>query len=222
MTATHHDTPTGSPAPADRAGDTRDRLLAAGLAAFASRGFAAASVREITAAADANLAAITYHFGSKQGLYDAVLERVFGRLRQNVAEAERASAGVAGPDRVERIVRSIFAVLRETPELPYLIVQQIAATHELPGPALQTFPQVFGTLVRVIGEGQAEGTMEPGNPLLMAITAVSQPAYFAVVARFFLPRVPHALGAPPTRDEIEEHAVAFLRRGLTLRTDGER
>ena len=111
-------------------------------------------------------------------------------------------------------MRSIFSVLRETPALPYLIVQQIAATHALPGPALMTFPLVFGTLVRVIAEGQETGGMRAGNPLLMAISVVSQPAYFAVVARFLLPRVPAALGPVPEWDEIEEHAVAFLRRGL--------
>lgn len=194
--------------------ETPHRLLRAARQAFAQRGFAAASVREITAAADANLGAITYHFGSKQGLYDAVLESVFGALRERVREAEAASRDDAPLDRVERIVRAMFSVLRENPDFPFLLLQQVAATHELPGPALATFPFVFSTLVGVVKAGQADGTIRPGNPLLLAISSVSQPAYFGVIARFFLARMPERLGPRPEWDEIEGHAVAFIRGGL--------
>ena len=41
---------------------------------FAQKGFAAVSVREITAAADTNLAAINYHFGNKMNLYLSVFK----------------------------------------------------------------------------------------------------------------------------------------------------
>ena len=203
--------------PAEPLPETRDRLLRAGREAFARRGFAAASVREITTAANANLGAITYHFGSKQGLYDAVLETVFGPLRERVEEAAAATAGDPGPDRIEAIVRAIFEILRDNPDLPFLLLQQVALTRDLPGPALQTFPRVFATLVRVIGEGQADGTVRGGNPLLLAISAVSQPAYFGVVSRFLLDRLPSALGAHPDWDEIEEHAVSFLRGAFEAR-----
>ncbi len=41
---------------------------------FSQKGFAAVSVREITAAADTNLAAINYHFGNKMNLYLSVFQ----------------------------------------------------------------------------------------------------------------------------------------------------
>ena len=41
---------------------------------FAQKGFAAVSVREITSAADSNLAAINYHFGNKMNLYISVFK----------------------------------------------------------------------------------------------------------------------------------------------------
>ncbi len=53
--------------------ETRLRLLNAAGAVFAEKGFRAATVREICTAADANVAAVNYHFGDKERLYSEVL-----------------------------------------------------------------------------------------------------------------------------------------------------
>lgn len=52
---------------------TKRQLLDAATALFAERGFDAVSVREITSRAEANVAAVNYHFGSREGLIDAVV-----------------------------------------------------------------------------------------------------------------------------------------------------
>lgn len=66
---------------------TKERLIGAAIELIADRGFDAVSIRDITSAASANLAAIGYHFGSK----DDLLETVFERLAQPVNSA-RADA----------------------------------------------------------------------------------------------------------------------------------
>ncbi len=52
---------------------TKVRLMAAAKKVFADRGFKETTVREICALAGANLAAVNYHFGSKNKLYSEVL-----------------------------------------------------------------------------------------------------------------------------------------------------
>jgi len=47
----------------------RERILSQAEVLFADKGYQGVSVREITAAADCNVAAVNYHFGNKQNLY---------------------------------------------------------------------------------------------------------------------------------------------------------
>jgi AcrR family transcriptional regulator len=58
---------------------TRDRLLGAALELLAKRGQEGVTLREITEAAGANVAAVSYHFGSLQGLCDAAIEHALER-----------------------------------------------------------------------------------------------------------------------------------------------
>ena len=56
---------------------TRERLLSAACVIFAEKGYRDATVAEICEAADANIAAVNYHFGDKETLYDEVWRRAF-------------------------------------------------------------------------------------------------------------------------------------------------
>lgn len=102
-------------APSRQAEATRRALVAAGIDAFAEHGFEAASVRDITAKAEVNQGAITYHFGGKEGLYRAVLEAV----RDKVAEQPLLDASGVGrhpPDELlRRFLRQMLAPLAEGP-----------------------------------------------------------------------------------------------------------
>lgn len=69
------------------ASDTRERILDSAEELFADKGVAATSLREITSRAGVNLAAVNYHFGSKTGLFEAVLERRLLPLNQERLDA---------------------------------------------------------------------------------------------------------------------------------------
>lgn len=56
---------------------TRDRLLESACRVFAEKGFFKATIAEICSLADANVAAVNYHFGSKKKLYDKAWRHAF-------------------------------------------------------------------------------------------------------------------------------------------------
>ncbi len=63
----------------------RARLLRAGLRLFAHQGFAATTTREVAQAAGVNVAAISYYFGDKAGLYRAVFFEPLGEIADDIA-----------------------------------------------------------------------------------------------------------------------------------------
>ncbi len=69
---------------------TRTRLMEAALELLAERGEAGVTLRELTDAADANVAAVSYHFGSLQSLCDAAIEQALERYL--IAQQETVSA----------------------------------------------------------------------------------------------------------------------------------
>ena len=75
----------------DRGAETRARLVEAGLDVFGHQGFEAATTREIAKAANVNLAAILYHFGSKEALYRAVAEHIVAGIGARVGGALSAA-----------------------------------------------------------------------------------------------------------------------------------
>lgn len=91
-------------------GGARARILAAAARLFAARGLAGVGLREITAEAGVNLAAVNYHFGSKERLLEALFEQ---RARPITEERLRLLALCApGPGRPPMLEQVLEAFLR--------------------------------------------------------------------------------------------------------------
>src|SRR4051812_6511003 len=90
--------------------DTKTRILDAAERLFVEHGFEATSLRSLTAAASVNLAAVNYHFGSKEELFQAVLTRRLDPMNQERIELldriEREGLG-----RVLSCEKILFAML---------------------------------------------------------------------------------------------------------------
>src|SRR5574337_550190 len=101
--------------PVNAANSTRDRILGAAEKLFAERGFDGASLRQLTSAAGVNLAAVNYHFGSKEKLVEEVFRRRLDAL--NTARlAALAELGSTHPATLEEV---LAAYIRPALELSH-------------------------------------------------------------------------------------------------------
>ena len=96
--------------------DTKTTILDAAEALFAEQGFAATSLRQLTARAAVNLAAVNYHFGSKEDLAKAVLVRCMAPIQ---SERRRRLDALPQPATLAAIVRAFLEpALLPRPDLP--------------------------------------------------------------------------------------------------------
>jgi len=85
---------------------TRARLLAAAVDLFAEHGYQGVSVREICRQANANIAAVNYHFRDKLGLYLAVVGSAIDHMRDTSDLTKRVAVGSSAEARVRHYVRA--------------------------------------------------------------------------------------------------------------------
>lgn len=108
--------------PAPPLTDTCERILDAAERLFMEYGYDGASMRMLTTAAGVNLAAVNYHFGSKEGLMQAVFKRRISWLNSErlriLDELESKAAGQ--PLRPSQILEAFFGTLLTMGERPEL------------------------------------------------------------------------------------------------------
>ena len=84
---------------------TRTRLLDAALDLLAERGEDGVTLRELTDAAEANVAAVSYHFGSLKSLCDAAIEHAL----EHYLDAQEAAVSTLGPESTLEALAAAFA-----------------------------------------------------------------------------------------------------------------
>lgn len=139
---------------------TKERILAAAEELFAKHGFAEASLREVTRAAQVNLAAVNYHFGSKENLINEVFRRRLDELSGNRLHAlESVRGGSDALDRtLEAFIQPALQLSRQQPggaSFIKLLARAYAEHHqslrqflsENYGNVLRTFAQALHTLL---------------------------------------------------------------------------
>lgn len=114
-------------------------LITAGLKLFGAQGFAATSIREIAAEAQANIASIAYHFGSKDGLRLACAAEVARRLGGVLQASAQSQPDTpqAAEMQMEMILRTMTAFVITSPDAETLIPFMLREIGEN-GPVLDT------------------------------------------------------------------------------------
>jgi AcrR family transcriptional regulator len=140
--------------------DTKQRILDAAERLFVEQGFDSASMRSITSKAGVNLAAVNYHFGNKESLVGAVMDRRIAPLNRERLErldqlerGDRASAPELG-DLVEAFVGPALR-LSADPVAGETVMRLVGHAITLHGPMRRVFVgqfrAVFERYVAAIG-----------------------------------------------------------------------
>lgn len=192
---------------------TRERLIEVARPLFAQRGYEGTSVRAVTAAAEANLGAITYHFGSKEGLYFAVLKSAWG---PTLARLERAAGEHELPlDRLKAAVRALFASIDGHPELAPIMLREISRSGSVSPPIQESVRRLFTFLSGLIQAGQADGTIVSGDAHLLTLSVMAQPFHILALRH----KMGSVIGVQASEgavfERVVDNALAFLHRGLS-------
>ena len=214
------------PRPAKAAAPTRTNdpertmadILAVAISEFADKGLAGARIDAIAAATRTSKRMIYYYFGSKDGLYVAVLEEVYRRMRS--IESELHLDDLPPEDALRRLVGFTVDYQLAHPEFIRLVMTenihrgeylaQSASIRALNVPAIDGLRSLYE---RGVAQGVFRAGIDPVD-LHMSISALS---VFNVANRHTFSLIfqrdlddPRAVGA--RRDSIVDMVVRFVRR----------
>ena len=164
---------------------TRRRILGAAKAEFAAHGLGGARVDEIAERAEANKRMIYHYFGSKEDLFQAVIEEAYLDIRE--AEQALALDHLSPPAALEKLVRFTWNYYLENPEFLTLVNSENLhrARHVEKSERIQTASERFVDMVqKLLDRGVASGDFRPGiDPVQLNVT-VAAIGYYYLTNRF--------------------------------------
>ncbi len=194
---------------------TRQALILAGIRLFGRQGFTATSVRQLANEADANIAAIAYHFGGKDGLRVACAEE-FGR-RMGAAMGARPVGPDASPDgardELRAIIRAMVALLsgaEGASELVPFMLRELAED----GPGIDIVYRGFAEpMHRKLCDlwARATGTEAEDETVKLAVfTLIGQLMYFRIGQSIVSRRMGWADVGPAEIQKITDRIICNL------------
>ncbi len=205
---------------------TRRLLIDAATSLFAEHGFRGTSIRDIARTAGANVAAVNYHFGSKENLYRAVFRQLAARFDGTELQAVRdAVENSAGKPRVADVLEAYARAWGRPASQPDARRAEMLVARELAEPVvgaeflleefLEPLQQVLGDALRAACPGASAKALRVGVHLFLAQLGHLNRVQLHL-SEFGAERVPLL-----DWDEAIEHIVRFTSAGLTALVEAE-
>ena len=198
---------------------TRQRLLDVAGQEFAERGFRNVTVRDICKRADANVAAINYHFGDKEKLYAAAVHYAhLCATRHDVVGAVAEAKDLSPEQRLHAFVRTFLMGILDTGRPAWhakLMAREIAEpTEVLNEIAQQTVRPRLAALSAIVRD--IIGQDAPQQVVVDCARSIVGQILFYHFARPMLVRVfPDEPLDASRLDELSDHIVSFSLAGLS-------
>jgi AcrR family transcriptional regulator len=191
--------------------DTKSRILDAAEKLFGMNGFDSTSLRDITTAADVNLAAINYHFQSKDSLIDAIVARRIEPVNKKRLELLEA----AGPHpSVEQILRAFIApVMQVKTEAMAPLIGRILSNPEMF--VERVFPKHLAPVSQRFVEALSDALPDlPPSELLWRLQfSIGVLTHTMLWGRIF-PKITNGVCDICDRDALVDRAVRFVAAGF--------
>lgn len=104
--------------------ETRGRILEAAVEAFSDRGFRGASTRDIADRAGVNQGLVTYHFKSKELMWRAAADHIFGELRAHFRALGLRAGDGSMTGMTQEVTKVLVRFSAERPELCRFMIQE--------------------------------------------------------------------------------------------------
>lgn len=144
-----------------------EAILEAALQVFSDQGVSGASIRAIAKAAGCDPALIYYHFGSKEGIFEALLDRLFGEIQRELAAFMESSAALPFQERIRQLMLLLARLLREQGRtLPGIVRGEVVRGAEGSRPAVaRRILPLMDMQRQLFAEGVRKGHLRPDLPL---------------------------------------------------------
>jgi TetR/AcrR family transcriptional regulator, regulator of cefoperazone and chloramphenicol sensitivity len=195
--------------------ETHARLLNAAAELFAARGFKDVTVREISAAARANLAAVNYHFGGKLGLYQQVVSKAIDTMRATNDAARAAGVGLSPEEKLRAYVRVFLRRVGSDGQDSW-IHRMMAREIADPTPALDRIAeQVIAPRIEYIASVVSDITgRDAGDDVVRRCALSVQSQCHAAMPHPLATRALRLSTDAASIDELAEHIANFSLAGI--------
>lgn len=191
--------------------ETRRDILAAAVAEFSEKGLAGARVDDIAARTRTTKRMIYYYFGSKEKLYAAVLELLYGGMRD--AEKDLQLEGLKPAEALQKIIETTFDHHASHPEFVRLVSTENINEARIvsASPTIRSRnATIIGLLKQILDRGVRDGSFRRGLDPLDVHLLISSFCFYRVSNR-------HTLRAIFGRD-LQAPKVAAAHRRMVLET----
>lgn len=209
--------------PRTRRRDSRADILRAARTEFAARSFAGATVDRIARRARANKAMVYYHFGSKLGLYRAILVEAFRELSAEAAAAVDPAAAAFG--QLDAYLRALLRMTAARPHVVPIMLREIAEGGRNLDPASMTqMIGLFQVIRGILERGEQSGELRPMHQLMThfvilgsAVLYVANEPIRTRIRQLRLPGGPRDVPVGP--EPFVDYLNTVLRRTLGTRQE---
>ncbi|QDR81152.1 TetR/AcrR family transcriptional regulator [Sporomusa termitida] len=162
--------------------DAKEKLIAAGERLFAAKGLAGVSIRQLAKEAGTNSALISYHFGSKEGLYAAILENQFAPIHELLDRVKgiRASA----TEKIMGYAHNVVIVHQKMPFLTKFLMGELLNPSRFFKPVIHKhIERIYLFITETLREGIAAGEFRSDLDVKTATLALAGIMNFYFITR---------------------------------------